>query len=126
MKLIKDKNLLRNAAHFIDLMNTMGGGVCQTQVRLDKLKKGAVLKVAAPTVAPEAFNIALDKNKLTVFAALNSEGNNQLRAPLFHQEFILPAHIALDKIKAVYEGNELQVRLPYYETGTRQIDIEME
>ena len=126
MKLIKDKDLLRNAAHFIDIMNTVGGGICQTQVRFDKLKKGSVIRVMAPTVAPEAFNIILNKNKLTVFAAMASEGNNRLQAPLFHQEFVLPAHIALDKIKAVYEGNELQVRLPYLEPGTRHIDIELE
>ena len=125
MKLIKDKAFLRNAAHFIDLMNTVGGGICQTQVRYEKLKKGAIIRVSAPSLAPEMFNIILNKHKLTVFAALSGEGNNHLKAPLFHQEFILPAHIALDKIKAVYEGNELQVRLPYYESGTRHIDIEL-
>ena len=126
MKLINDKKFLRTIAQQIDLWNTLGGGVVQTNVAVEKRKKGIVIRVSAPSVNPEAFQILLQQNKLTLFAALPSQENAEMQAPLFHQEFILPLNAALDKIKAVYEGNELQVRVPFFESSTRQIDIEFE
>ena len=126
MKLIKDKKFLQTIARQIDLWNTLGGGVVETYVKVEKRKKGAIIHVSAPSVNPEAFQILLNQNKLTIFAALPSQEDNEMQIPLFYQEFVLPQHVALDKIKAVYEGNELQVRLPYLETNIRQIDIELE
>lgn len=126
MKFIKDKNLLKNIAHQIDMLNTLGGGICQTNVQIDKREKGAIIKVSAPSVPAEAFKIMLNQNKLTVFATLPQTSESGLIAPLFHQEFILPAHVALDRVKAVYKGSEIQVRLPFFESYTRQIDIETE
>ncbi|MFC5271001.1 Hsp20/alpha crystallin family protein [Adhaeribacter terreus] len=126
MKLFKDKKFLQTIARQIDIWNTLGGGVVQTEVNVEKRKKGAIIHVSAPSVNPEAFQILLNQNKLTVFAALPNTEDNDVQIPLFYQEFILPQHVALDRIKAVYEGNELQVRLPYLETYTRQIDIEFE
>jgi HSP20 family protein len=126
MKLIKDKKFLQTIAQQINLWNTLGGGVVQTQVNVEKRKKGMLIRVSAPSVDPEAFQILLNLNKLTLFAALPSQENSEMQAPLFHQEFVLPVNVALDKITAVYGANELQVRLPFMETNTRQIDIELE
>jgi len=126
MKLIKDKKFLQTIARQIDIWNTLGGGVVQTRVKVEKRKKGAIIHVSAPSVNPEAFQILLDQHKLTVFAALPNQEENEMQIPLFYQEFILPLHVDITRIKAVYEGNELQVRLPYLENTTRQIDIELE
>jgi HSP20 family protein len=126
MKLIKDKKFLQTIARQIDQWNTLGGGVVQTKVAVEKRKKGLIIRVSAPTVEPEAFQLLLNKNQLTVFAMLPAQQHSQIQTPVFHQEFVLPLNAALDKIKAVYEGNELQVRVPYFETNPRQIDIEFE
>ena len=126
MKIIKDKSLLKNIARQIDLLNTLGGGICQTNVQIDKREKGAIIKVSAPSVPAEAFKIVLDRNRLAVFAVMQHTTESQLTAPLFHQDFLLPPHVALDRVKAVYKGNQLQVRLPFFESYTRQIDIETE
>jgi HSP20 family protein len=126
MKVIKDKKFLQTIAKQIDQWNTLGGGVVQTNVAVEKRKKGLIIRVSAPTVNPEAFQLLLNKNQLTIFAMLPSQEHSEVQTPLFHQDFLLPLHAALDKIKAVYEGNELQVRVPYFETNTRQIDIEFE
>lgn len=45
MKLIKDKEFLKNIAYQIDLLNTLGGGVSETYVDIKKYKKGAVIHV---------------------------------------------------------------------------------
>ncbi|MBK0403643.1 Hsp20/alpha crystallin family protein [Adhaeribacter sp. BT258] len=126
MKLFKDKKFLQTIARQIDIWNTLGGGVVRTEVEIEKRKKGAIIHVSAPSVNPEAFQIQLNQNKLIVFAILPGNENNELQIPLFYQEFIMPQHVALDRIKAVYEGGELQVRLPYLENHIRQIDIEFE
>ncbi|HSI91727.1 MAG TPA: Hsp20/alpha crystallin family protein [Adhaeribacter sp.] len=126
MKLIKNKKFLQTIARQIDMWNTLGGGVVQTSVVIENRKKGAIIHVSAPSVNPEAFQVQLNQHKLTIFAALPGPGNAEMQTPLFYQEFVLPLHVAVDKIKAVYEANELQVRLPYLESTTRHIDIEFE
>lgn len=126
MKLIKDKKFLQTIARQIDLWNTLGGGIVQTNVAIEKRKKGMIIHVSAPSVNPEAFQVLLNLNKLTVFAALPSQENTEMQIPLFHQEFVLPVNVELTKINAVYEGNELQVRIPFLDAATRQIDIEFE
>lgn len=126
MKLIKDKKFLQTIARQIDIWNTLGGGIVQTKIVIEKRKKGTIIHVSAPSIDPEAFQILLNLNKLSIFTALPGQAEKEMQIPLFYQEFVVPQNVALDKIKAVYENNELQVRLPYLETNTRQIDIELE
>jgi len=126
MKVIKNKEFLRNAANYIDLMNTLGGGICQPFVNIEKRKKGAIIHVSVPSVNPEAFQVVLNQNRLTVFAGIKNNNGSPMQAPIFHQDFFLPPNVAYNDIKAVYNGNELQIRLPFFETGARQIEIEIE
>jgi HSP20 family protein len=126
MKVIKDKKFLQTMAHQINLWNTLGGGTVQTKVVVEKRKKGMIIGVSAPSVDPEAFQILLNLNKLTLFATLPGQENSEMQAPLFHKEFVLPLNVALDKISATYEGNQLQIRLPFLENTSRQIDIELD
>ena len=125
MKLIKDKEFLKNIAHQIDLLNTLGGGVSETYVDIKKFKKGAVINVWAAGVNPEAFKVVLNNNQLTLFSVLQSEEQPQMAAPMFNRTFILPPQVDLKGIEAVYENGQLQVRLPYFEDAgkPREIDI---
>lgn len=125
MKLIKDKKFLKEIANQIDLVNTLGGGISLPQVKVDKHDKGAVIRVAIPSVSPEAYQIALNQNQLTIVAVHRSGSNPELGAPLFSQVFMLPPQVNLSRIDAVFAGNELQVRLPYHESvfQPRNIDI---
>jgi len=123
MKLIKNKEFLRNAANYIDVMNTLGGGIAESQVLFENRKKGSLLRVMVPGVSPEAFRVNLTNNLLAVSAVTAAE-NNGWTAPIFHQEFALPPQIALDQIRVVLSGRELQVRLPYYDATSRQLPIE--
>lgn len=127
MKLIKDKKILKNIATQIDLINTLGGGISLPQVNIDKQDKSAVIRIAIPSVNPEAYQIALDQNQLTIMAVHRSEAKPEVAAPLFSQVFMLPPQINLSRIEAIFAGHELQVRLPYHESvyQPRTIDIKL-
>ncbi|RDC65786.1 hypothetical protein AHMF7616_04416 [Adhaeribacter pallidiroseus] len=125
MKLIKNKEFLQQIAHQIDVLNTLGGGISLPQVKIDKQEKGAIIRVSIPAVSPEAYHIALDQNQLTIIAAHRFEEDSNSLIPLFSQQFTLPPQVDLSRIDAVYEVQELQVRLPYHTSvyKTRNIDI---
>ena len=125
MKLIKDKQLLKNIALQIDLLNTLGGGVSETYVDIKKYKKGAVINVYAAGVDPEAFKVVLHNNQLTVFSALQSKENPEMVAPLFNRIFMLPPQVDLGRVEAVYQEGQLMIKLPYYESTGQPREIEI-
>ncbi|MBF9253017.1 Hsp20/alpha crystallin family protein [Pontibacter sp. 172403-2] len=125
MKLIKDKELLQNIAHQINLLNTVGGGVSETYVDVHKYKKGAVIEVWAATVNPESFRVVLHNNQLMILSALHSEENPQMAVPLFNRTFQLPPQVDLGQVEAIYQDGQLQVKLPYYESADHPREIEI-
>ena len=127
MKLIKNKKFLQEITNQIDLVNTLGGGISLPQVKVDKHDKGAVIRVAIPSVSPEAYQIALNQNQLAVMAVHRADNNPEVANPLFSQVFMLPPQVNLSRIDAIFAGNELQIRLPYHESvfQPRNIDIKL-
>ena len=126
MKLINNKEFLRNAANYIDVMNTLGGGIVQPNVAFEQRKKGAIIRVQVPSISEDAYRVHIVNNQLTVSALMSQTESTNWVAPIFHQEFALPLNVALDRIKVVYKNGELQIRLPYVETTSRQLPIETE
>lgn len=124
MKFISPE-FIRNIAPQLDLLNTIGGGVAQPQLRLDKRSKGVVLRVAAATVAPESFHIVLNDQRLTVYGEYRHEPDDKLAAPLFVQTLDLPHNLDLTRIDAVHEGQELRIRIPYKDTASEQREIDI-
>ena len=124
MKLISSK-FIHNIAPQLDLLNTIGGGVAQPQIRVDQRKKGVVLRVAMPTVAADRFRVVLNNQKLTVFGEYRHEPDDQLSAPLFVQTLDLPNNLDLTRIDAVHEGQELRVRIPFSNTNDQQREIDI-
>ena len=124
MKLISSK-FIHNIAPQLDLLNTIGGGVAQPQIRVDQRKKGVVLRVAMPTVAVDRFRVVLNNQKLTVFGEYRHEPDDQLSAPLFVQTLDLPNNLDLTRIDAVHEGQELRVRIPFSNTNDQQREIDI-
>ncbi|MBA9078420.1 Hsp20/alpha crystallin family protein [Rufibacter quisquiliarum] len=124
MKLIKDKKFLQNIAHYIDLTNTLGGGVSQPQLRIDKLKKGLVLRVTLPGIDLSQCQVLLDKNQLTLMALHQSELNPAMQIPLFQHQVTLPPFVDFGQVTVVHEDHELQVRVPYLPQGPRLLEIE--
>ena len=107
------KDFIRGLMPHLDLMNTIGGGVAQAAMRIDKREKGVVVRIAAPSVSSEKFHVVLKENVLTVYAEFRHSAEDELAAPLFSRVLQLPAGLDLTRIDAVFEGHELQVRIPY-------------
>ena len=124
MKLISSK-FSHNIAPQLDLLNTIGGGVAQPQIRVDQRQKGVILRVAMPTVAADRFRVVLNNQKLTVFGEYRHEPDDQLSAPLFVQTLDLPNNLDLTRIDAVHEGQELRVRIPFSNTNDQQREIDI-
>ncbi|MCA8832496.1 Hsp20/alpha crystallin family protein [Hymenobacter pini] len=118
------KDFIRSMMPHLDLMNTLGGGIAQATMRIDKREKGVVVRVAAPSVSPDNFHVVLNDNVLTVFAEFRHSPEDQLAAPLFSRVLNLPKGLDLTRIDAVFEGQELQVRIPYQtDAEPREINI---
>ena len=124
MKLISPK-FIRDIAPQLDLMNTIGGGVAQPLVRIDQRKRGIILRVALPTVAPESFHVVLNERRLTIYGEYRHAPDAALAAPLFINNFDLPNVLDLSSIDAVHEGHELQVRIPFKDAAGRQREIDI-
>jgi HSP20 family protein len=123
MKLISQE-FIRNIAPQLNLLNTIGGGVAQPQLRVDQREKGVILRVLMPTVLPESFHVVLKDQHLTVYGEYRHEPSDQLAAPLFVQTLDLPANLDVSRIDAMHEGRELQVRIPFKNPADqREINI---
>ena len=124
MKFISPK-FIRSLAPQLDLLNTIGGGVAQPQLRVDQHAKGVILRVAMPTVPAESFRVVLNQQRLTVFGEYRHEPDDRLAAPLFVQTIDLPANLDLARIDAVREGQELRVSIPFLNPTDQQREIDI-
>ncbi len=125
MQLISRK-FIRNIAPQLDLLNTIGGGVAQPRLRVEKRKAGVVLHVAMPSVAPDRFHVVLNERRLTVYGEYRAEPEAPMAAPLFIQTLDLPANLDLTRIDALHHDGELQVSIPFTDDAAsrqREIDI---
>ena len=124
MKFISPK-FIRTIAPQLDLLNTIGGGVAQPQLRIDQHPKGVIVRVAMPTVTADSFRVVLNQQRLTVFSEYRHQPTDQLAAPLFVQTLDLPENLNLARIDAVHEGQELRVRIPFLNPTDQQREIDI-
>ncbi|GAB2944447.1 hypothetical protein GCM10027048_06560 [Hymenobacter coalescens] len=124
MKLISQE-FLHNIAPQLNLLNTLGGGVAQPLVRVQKREQDVVIRVSAPSVRPETFHVVLNNNRLDVFAEYRHAPDDELVAPLFVHNFQLPNGLDLTRIDAVHRQGELRVRIPYQDPGNSQREIDI-
>ena len=124
MKFISPK-FIRTIAPQLDLLNTIGGGVAQPQIRIDQRPKGVVVRVAMPTVSADSFRVVLNNQQLTVFSEYRHEPDDQLSTPLFVQTLNLPTNLDLARIDAVQEDGELRVRIPFLNPSDQQREIDI-
>ena len=75
------------------------------------------IKVSAPSIPADAFNVVLNYNELNVFALStgdkNTDSPNPFRVPLFLRSFALPNFVDPEGIEASYENGELRIFLPF-------------
>lgn len=119
------REFIRSLAPQLDLLNTLGGGIVQAQLRVDERKQGILVRVAVPSVSPESIHVVLNNNRLTVVAEFRHQPEDPLAAPLFTRVLDLPPNLDLTRIDAVHEGNELCIRIPYQNPADRPREIDI-
>jgi HSP20 family protein len=127
MNILKHKEILKGLGQQIDLINTLGGGVSMAQVAVKSKKDRLEVRVFAPGVGPEAMQVIVDYNRLTLLGILPAHAGNDLKMPLFHQVIQIPFQVDVDRIRARFEEGCLKVTLPYSEGRSntpRAIEIE--
>jgi HSP20 family protein len=119
------REFIRNLAPQLDLLNTLGGGIAQPQMRVDTREQGVVIRVAAPSVSPENIHVLLNNSRLTVYGEYRHQPGDRLAAPLFTRVLDLPANLDLTRIDAVHEQGELRIRIPFQDPASQQREIKI-
>ena len=119
MNLLANKEMLRNLLYSGDLLHTINGGIAMTYVDVRQTPQEVLIKVSAPSVEAEAFNVVVEQNKLLVYALLHRHVHDENEAlagtfamPMFSQTFDIPANADIDNIEALHEDNQLQILMP--------------
>ena len=131
------KNVLKNFVHQLDTMNTISGGVTATAIKIDKNEDNITIKINAPTMSSQSFNVFVNGNHLVVYSILNdvniiediSDAEDAARhmVPVFNRTFDIPSIVDRSQIEASYQEGKLEVVMPYIadsnEMGIKRIDI---
>lgn len=109
------KDLLLTA----DVMNTLNGGMSKPDIQMSREKDGYILHAKVPGVDPERMQIEIKNNRLFLFHHIsfrNGELYDGIHFIPFHIGFVvIPFDVEIKQIKAVYEGGELKVIMPFNE-----------
>lgn len=130
------ENVFQGTGGQLDLLNTLYGGSSQATLNVDKADDKLVVRLKAPGVGPEAFNVLVEGNKLVLYTLLTTEiesedndddeqGAQRLAVPMFMRVLDIPTFVDSDQIDAVYEHGRVTVTLPFKDEEQlhRRIDI---
>ena len=116
MEFLNNKKLLRELLKQADIMNTVNGGVRQTEYKATKIGEDIIIEVSNPSISPEAFNFTVSKNELliNVMHFEKSHSDNQITMyPLFFKAVVIPYYVEINRIEATYEQGKFKILLPY-------------
>ncbi|MBO0949995.1 Hsp20/alpha crystallin family protein [Fibrella forsythiae] len=112
----------------IDLLNTLYGGSSLTEMKVKREDDRLVIRLSAPGVSANSFNVLVEGNKLVLYTLLvhDSESAGQrLAVPMFLKVIDIPDFIDAEHIEAEHEYGRVTVNLPFNdeEHEYRNIDI---
>ncbi|MEZ0485905.1 Hsp20/alpha crystallin family protein [Fibrella aquatica] len=112
----------------IDLLNTLYGGSSLTEMKVKREDDRLVIRLSAPGVSANSFNVLVEGNKLVLYTLLvhDSEAAGQrLAVPMFLKVIDIPDFIDAENIEAEHEYGRVIVNLPFNdeEHEYRNIDI---
>ena len=127
------ENVFQGTGGQVDLLNTLYGGSSQTTMKVEREDEGLVIKLSAPGVSANSFNVLVEGNKLVLYTLLVSTSNRQvedggsqrLAVPMFLRVLDIPSFVNTDQIEAVHKHGQVLVTLPFKdeEYMHRRIDI---
>jgi HSP20 family protein len=118
MNILDNKELLRGLLKQSDILNTIHGGSVSTSAETFFTAENMIVKIFAPSVNPEAYNVVLNNNELIIFSVVtegteNKSADELMAVPMYLEKFKIPARVDTDKIEALLENGELRVILPF-------------
>lgn len=127
------ENVFQGTGGQVDLLNTLYGGSSQTTMKVEREDERLIIKLSAPGVSANSFNVLIEGNKLVLYTLLVSTSNRQiedggsqrLAVPMFLRVLDIPSFVDTDQIEAIHERGQVLVTLPFKdeEHMHRKIDI---
>ncbi|PRY24815.1 HSP20 family protein [Spirosoma oryzae] len=129
------ENVFQGTGGQLDLLNTLHGGSSRATFKVDKEDDKLIVRLKAPGVGPEAFNVLVEGNKLVLYTLLTTlndsdaddeeEAVQRLAVPMFMRVLDIPTFVDSDLIDAIYEHGRVTVTLPFKDEEQlhRRIDI---
>lgn len=118
------KNLLTS----VDFLNTIHGGVTEPYVSTRQEAEGHEVRIRVPGIDKGVLQVEIVNNDLTVYYSLPISSFGKaipMQKVVYYAP--IPHFIELKRIKAVYEENELVVKLPFNKrSNNRKIKIDEE
>ena len=116
MNFLDNKAILRGLLAQGDQMQTINGGVASMKITRSQSDEGIEFRLRVPSVRPEAYQVALNGDKLIVQVHVETpqEKTEGLFSIPMHQRIIsIPAGINVPEIDAVHDGEALRIWMPY-------------
>ncbi|GAB3640599.1 Hsp20/alpha crystallin family protein [Spirosoma arcticum] len=127
------ENVFQGTGGQVDLLNTLYGGSSQTTMKIEREEERLIIKLSAPGVSANSFNVLIEGTKLVLYTLLVSTSNRQiedggsqrLAVPMFLRVLDIPSFVDVNQIEAVHERGQVLVTLPFKdeEHMHRRIDI---
>jgi HSP20 family molecular chaperone IbpA len=126
-------NVFQGTGGQVDLLNTLYGGSSQTTMTVEREDERLLIKLSAPGVSANSFNVLVEGSKLVLYTLLVSTstrqitdgGSQRLAVPMFLRVLDIPSFVDSEQIEAIHEYGQVLVTLPFKDTEHmhRQIDI---
>jgi HSP20 family molecular chaperone IbpA len=114
----------------VDLLNTLHGGISEPFLSFREDPAGREMRVRVPGLPKEALRVSINDNELSVYYMIPMESSGkQMHMPQLAHSQKIPYFIEASGIKAMYDDDELVVKLPFSEPTNgynRKIHIEGE
>ncbi|WP_299458610.1 Hsp20/alpha crystallin family protein [uncultured Microscilla sp.] len=114
-KVTIEKGLLKSIAQDVRALNTVAGGIVATQMKIIQSEDGYTVKIKAPTVPIEAYNIEINRDQLMIYTTLAEDASSEDIITPFFQVLPISSGVNVEAIEAVFENGELQIFAPFYE-----------
>lgn len=115
MNYLQNKEILRDLLKQGDVMNTVNGGVRQTDLRVINSGDDVEIFVSNPSVRPECFDFTVFNNKLVINVLLKNEdveSGQSYSYPIFTKVIDIPFFTDLSRLDAAYENGRFRIHLP--------------
>lgn len=123
------ENTLQGMGGQFDLLNTLYGGSSMTRMETEQESDRLIIKLSAPGVGPEAFNVLIDGKKLVLYTLLqqkNPTEGQSLAVPMFLRVIDIPDFVDADHIEAVQEHGQVLINLPFKDGQHFQRRVEIQ